>query len=134
MAGARATATGVLPTHPSGTWQAVPLNATITDDANLHSTTVNNSRLTLTAGTWDLAAGLAWGTAGLCGVAILLNGATYLAVDALVSNPYRGAVSTVRTMVAGDYVECFGLQTSGGAVAPQVLAEYSPVLAAVLLR
>lgn len=61
---------------------------------------------------------------------IQLNGATPLAIDIRDSgaSEVAQAISFTRRFVAGDYIESYVRQTSGGALAVAALSEYSPVL------
>lgn len=103
------------------------------DTDDMHDLAVNNTRLTFnTAGIYVVGAHLTWAANGVGTreAQILKNNATIL--DLWKSLSYAGAVnhsrlSTVDKFDAGDYIEVKVLQDSGGALAVNSVANYSPV-------
>ena len=94
------------------------------DTDSFHSTTVNNTRITVPAGlggkyhmvgTMDFAAG----TASQRGTVIRLNGTTDIAgsnINSVGVNGHNSPVPIVYRLAAGDYIELFGFQSSGVAL------------------
>ncbi len=108
------------------TWTVVPFNTETFDTHALHSTTTNNSRLTIVnAGYYHIQGGVSWDedtAMTMRGVGIKLNGATWLALD--YSNSIgedtvnkNNTIATIYHLDADDYVELFVLhkdQSGGG--------------------
>jgi hypothetical protein len=108
----------------SGTPTAIAWNAEIYDQGDLHSTTVNNTRLTApVAGKYLVIAQIVWnadptndrqteirknGGAGPIGIFNTLASAAGTAI-----NPTHYIVTEI-DMAVGDYLEVFGTQNSGG--------------------
>lgn len=103
------------------------------DTDNMHSTSVNTSRITInTAGLYSIAGMMSWAAngTGIRQIGIRLNGATYVAL-VLVASSGAGAatlmnVGTLYRFAVNDYVELVGYQSSGGALAVAVNGNYSP--------
>lgn len=102
------------------------------DHGDLHSTTVNTSRLTaVKAGKYLIAAHLVWavGVAGDFYLYLRVNGATYILQVMEVSTGSANLTlhgSTLYELAVGDYVEVVLYQASGTAQSVQVLAKRSP--------
>jgi len=109
----------------SGSNQAVTFNSERFDNAAMHSTSSNPSRVTVPTGgggkyLCGSTIGFAANGSGHRALTFQLNGTTpYIAVQAFVA--YAGAaltntLSTVRAMSAADYFEMLAFQNSGGAL------------------
>jgi hypothetical protein len=122
---------------PSGTSVALALDSERFDTSGFHSTTVNNSRLTVPAG---LGGRYLLGTSvqfeanatGLRQTSLRVNGSTGLAVN---NCPNVGAVlgtrlasATLYNLAAGDFLEAFAMQESGGSLNAQAIGDFSPEL------
>lgn len=106
----------------NGTATALNFNSERYDTDNIHSTSSNTSRLTcVTPGRYSISTNIRFdiNATGYRKVGILLNGATYIAFQT------QPAVSGVETdislttqyqLVAGNYVEVWVQQNSGGAL------------------
>ena len=122
----------------SGSWQAVALDSERYDVGAMHSTAVNTSRLTATvAGTYRMSANLifAANATGQRGVAIVVNGGTFIAAT-LVPAPPSGVidlhVSCDYQLSATDYVEMHGFQSSGGALNMNASGNIAPEFSAAM--
>ena len=116
---ARATNTGPVPI-PDSDITAVPLNAESFDTANLHSNTVDNTRLTAPIdGIYVIAGHVSWPSGSGDRVVFLAvtSGLTFTRVAATSGAAYaaeaKQTVSAVYKLNAGDYVELEAQQTSG---------------------
>lgn len=117
------------PSLATGATVTVPLVGEVYDivqagDAEMHSTTVNTSRITIrTSGKYvvDAYLSFAFNTAGSRVGTIMLNGVTALISDARTASTATSTNLTVgpRTvaLVAGDFLEVTALQNSGVALA-----------------
>jgi hypothetical protein len=103
--------------------QAVTLNSEHYDDNNIHSTSSNQSRLTCqTAGKYHIFANIRWASnaTGYRNVYLQVTsgGNTfYIAADCVAAvngHETDQCLSTIWDLAAGDYVELWVLQTSGG--------------------
>lgn len=115
---------GALVNVPNNTLTAVAFDTEITDSVGLHSTTTNNSRITIpsigrVSGIWLLHAHVIW-AAGAGGTVRTLeirkNGSTYVATT---SNPPAGTTLSQDALILvddpayGDYYEAIVFQDSG---------------------
>jgi hypothetical protein len=101
-------------------------NTTIFDDDGMHSTSVNNNRLTCrVAGRYLLTANTAWvqNNTGYRVTEFLLNGGGFFGgssapatSSATVNESSRQSFSAFVEMVVGDYVTCAVKQGSGGSL------------------
>lgn len=123
--GVRATASGVQ-NIPNATETSVALDTeTYKTLAGLHSTSVNNSRVTIPAGTptqfYDISGSVKWAgnATGIRGLYVKKNGATYLldtgATTPTANDTYQSVIDTIQ-LAANDYVELRVYQSSGGAL------------------
>lgn len=100
------------------------------DTASIHSS--NSSQLVAPrAGVYQIAGNVRWdgSTTGKRDLYIRLNGGDAIAYTILtptVDNAMAQNVSTIYYLVAGDYVELYVYQNSGGALDVKVLAKLSP--------
>lgn len=120
----------------SGASLILAFNSERFDNATMHDTSTNNSRLTApVAGVYAISLALTWenGT-GEYQIAIRLNGTTYIAFEnewwpaAATSGP-AFAIATAYKLAASDYVEVYAYQATGAARNIQVLGNYSPEFA-----
>lgn len=128
---------------PNASPTAVALNSNRYDNATMHSTASNTSRITIPTGgggkyligagaNWALSAG---GTQRQ--VRILQNGTTYVAWQTSPPSASHGSEATVTTsyaLAAADYVETYVNQDSGGALNLQAIGNYSPEFWAFWIR
>lgn len=106
------------------TLTAVTFNSEASQDGSSHSTSTNPSRFAAqTAGKYGFTCSVyfAGSGAGMRQLAIVLNGATatYLAIDQQDGSASGNGLSASVTgfkLAAGDYLECYVYQTSGGAL------------------
>jgi hypothetical protein len=108
------------------------------DNASMHDTSVNPSRITAPiAGMYLVTGHIQWtdNAAGRRLIAIKLNGGTYYAIDDHLSSSVsqHNSISTVLFLNAGDYVELDVAQSSGGNLNVETVAAYSPEFAAAYL-
>lgn len=105
------------------TWTALSLNSEDYDVGSMHSTTVNTSRVTIPTnhgGLYDLNAQVCFALSGtgLRGVSFYKNGTAI----SMTQGPSTTASLLVlhavakATLVAGDYIEVYAYQSSGGAL------------------
>lgn len=123
----------------AGTSQSVPNNSptALTWNANnydtngLHSTTANTSRVTIkTAGKYRISVFVQWlqNTTGLRSMTLYKNGVGSATISGATANAAASAspmfllIAADISLVVGDYLEVYGLQTSGGPLA--VIPEY----------
>jgi len=127
----------------SGVAQVVTLNSERYDNAAMHSTSSNTSRLTVPTGgggKYLTGAGFQWGISGAGALRqgyIYQNGTTFVAYDTKQPSATHASETTITTsyaLVAADYVELFVKQDSGGALNLTVAANYSPETWAVWYR
>lgn len=121
-------------TIANNTPTALTFNSERFDIAGMHSTSSNTSRLTVPTGCggkYRIGAHIQWASnaSGNRAVWLYANGATVCAVEE--KTPFSGAaismsVSTLWTLAAGDYVEVYVQQTSGGSLNVNVASAYSP--------
>lgn len=108
-------------------------------EAGLHSTTVNNTRITPTrAGLWLVFAGGRWASSTLGTIRdtyIKKSNTTYQAIDG--RHPPNAVLDytlmTIRRYATTDYIEHRVFQDSGGALNLQVNTEWSPIFGAIWL-
>lgn len=113
---------------------ALTFNSERFDNAAMHSTSSNTSRLTVPtggAGLYLLGGSVAFAanSTGYRYISIYLNGATHLAINlspAMSGNDHYLAISTLHALSDGDYVELVVAQTSGAAVNVLTAGNYSP--------
>jgi len=109
------------------------------DTDSMHDTVTNNSRITIrTAGKYLLTASIAFANNGTGRRVLwyLVNGTTNLDTDEPDTNQNARAwlnLSTVWDFAAGDYVEVRVLQTSGGTLTVDRIANRSPIFTATWL-
>jgi hypothetical protein len=110
---------------PDSTWTSIAFDAENFDTQNMHDNVTNNTRITIPPGgdgIYLIAAGIGFAAngTGIRGVRFYKNGTTIIAA-ANTANPgaaYVGRVvlTTVESLVAGDYVEVQAWQNSGAAL------------------
>lgn len=113
----------------NNTWTVVPLNAETFNTDNMHSNTTNNSRLTATtAGAYTVyyqcvftnntsgqrQVDILKGAAGNHASGVIQNNANADAIGGLLVTTLSGTFEV--EMAAGEYLEMFALQNSGGAL------------------
>lgn len=119
----------------SGVTLKIPFNSELYDTDTIHSTTVNNTRLTCkTAGKYIIGGHFFIGpSAGGARRAtnILLNNTTVITYDekwGASASVFPGMIlSTVRNLAVDDYIELQFYQDSGGDINIQTVTEYSPI-------
>lgn len=114
------------------------------DNAAVHSTSVNTTRLTIPTGgggKYIFGGGVEWiaNVTGGRGCHIKLNGTTYIAKFVLNTSAAGGdtsslTVTSVYAMSAADYVEMFVYQSSGGGLTLNSTGNYSPEFWAIWFR
>lgn len=121
----------------------VTLNSERFDNASMHSTATNTSRITVPTGgggKYMMGCGSAWtGSAGgtYRQSIVKLNAATYVGLITLAPSASHGSPGTVTTsyaLSAADYIEMYVNQDSGGNLNLTVNASYSPELWAFWFR
>lgn len=118
----------------NNTLTALTFNSERHDNASIHDTSSNTSRLTVPqAGVYDVAATIAFAAnaTGQREVAFKLNGATFIHDDSRMAVTTASATTAVGTstqykLAATDYVECFAAQVSGGALNVNSSGNLSP--------
>ena len=127
----------------TGVDTALSLNSERFDNAAMHSTSSNTSRITVPTGgggkyLFGAVIEYASNVTGGRGCHIKLNGTTYIAKMVMQANTDGGSSSVTNTssyaMSAADYVEAFGYQGSGGALNVQSTGNYSPEFWAIWFR
>ncbi|MBA7552776.1 hypothetical protein ES705_45352 [subsurface metagenome] len=122
----------VLQAIPDITWTALSLNSERYDTDAIHDLVTNNSRLTCrTAGVYSIAGHISFfsGPVGLRGIAIRLNGATYIGIK---RSPISAAVSvqlsiaSIYLFAIDDWIELMAYQASGGALNVPDVGNSSP--------
>lgn len=112
----------------------IPLNSERFDNASVHSTTSNTSRLTNPVGAGGkiiFGAQLEWQTnaTGTRLALVILNGTTLIGGDSTLGTAgvaaITGAISAY-SLAAGDYIEIQGYQDSGGGLNVLLHGNYSP--------
>lgn len=105
------------------TWTAIPMEAADYIDTNdFHSTTTNNSRITIPTGKggkYRIFGHLGWyNSATMFRAAIYLNGVQNIVSIGFGNGTYYAFVTVekILDLAAGDYVQLYGYQESGGAV------------------
>jgi len=126
-----------IPSGGAGT--TLTFNSEVRDNGNLHSTTVNTSRLTAPVNGWYMinvmlgwpvwVAGrrVEWITINAVTVAVNESGSSAI-------NTPRRAIATLQYMTAGQYAEVVVFQDSGGAVNINYAASYSPYFGMALIK
>lgn len=124
-------------TIASAAWTPLAFDTERYDTDNLHSTVTNNTRITFrTAGKYILTGDIEFnsGAGTARGLSILKNGATFIAVDFITPTgggfPTTMSIATQHDFIVGDYVELQGWQNTGGLLAVNSSAQYSPEFAA----
>lgn len=116
----------------SGSFVPLTFNSERFDTDNMHSTVTNPGRITFTTAGLYLVGGnieFAGNAVGTRGMAILHSGTTYIAsilqdIDAATTHELN--ISAVYAFTAGQYVELWAGQTSGGALNVNSGPQYSP--------
>lgn len=125
-----------------GAWVALTFDSERYDTDSFHSTATSTNRLTCpSAGKYRVGGNIGWAAcaAGTRGIAIRLNGATFVAVELLPTNPdgtlilYQN-ISTEYDCASGDYFELMGWQNSGAALGVVVAGNYTPEFTISMLR
>lgn len=121
----------------SGTAQLILWDTEQYDTDSMHSTSVNTSRITIaTSGMYDIKTSLYWvaNATGYRQIEIRKNsggsaaGGTQIAQFRAATSPTSSAWvggDVDEPLVAGDYLECFATQTSGGSLATVVGQSFS---------
>ena len=110
----------------SGTAQAMTFDSELKDSGGMHSTSVNTSRLTIPAGGsgFYIFGGnvtFAANATGYRGLEVRLVGVTpiaYTRVPTVTTGSvgHRSCIAGAYPLTAGDYIELFAIQNSGGAL------------------
>ena len=119
-------------TLTTGVTTALTFDSERYDVGGLHSTSVNTGRLTIAiAGVYEVGGSVSFATdtVGIRGLSVLLNGATTIILAR--DTPIAGdntviSLSAPYRFAAGDYIELYARQTSGGNLNVTVNAAYSP--------
>ena len=117
---------------PNTTLTAHTFNSERWDTDSIHSTVSNTSRLTaVTSGLYDINGTIEFASnaIGHRQIAIKLNNITFISshtTNALSTLSTNLAISTIYQLAAGDYVELFVAQTSGGPLNTSVVGNSSP--------
>lgn len=121
---------------PTGVLTAVALNSERYDTDAMHSTTINNSRVTFkTAGKYIIVfhGRFAPNAVGVRALIIRLNAGDSIGevlTTPCLTDATDMCISTIYNMVIDDYIEGCPYQTSGGDIAFQYVVQYSPILMA----
>jgi hypothetical protein len=126
---------------PNSTFTALTFDSELFDNNNLHSTTVNPSRITIqTAGVYVVSATVEWAatttSASSRYITFKVNGTTTIAYTELqttASLPPRHSLSTIYALNLGDYIEVFVRQDESVAILVMATAGYSPHFSAVMV-
>jgi hypothetical protein len=119
----------------TGTDTVLSFNSERFDNAAMHSTSSNTSRITIpTGGDGKILFGAvveyASGNTGGRGCYVKLNGTTYIAKMVLGANPDGGSSSVTNTssyaMSAADYLQIYAYQSQGSSLNVQSSSAYSP--------
>ena len=117
----------------SGSALAVTLDSERFDNAAIHSTSTNTSRLTIPTGAGGkyLFGGtveFAPNATGLRAVSGRVNGATYVTSQSFpaAASATTGSICSVYSFAAADYIEMMAFQSSGGTLAVSATSAYSP--------
>lgn len=128
---------------PTGEWYVLPFNSERRDDAGFHSTTSNTSRLTVPAGKagWYTISGHVSFDANAMGnkrgIAVGLNEAVWLAIHSaapMAAFRTHRSIATPYYLSAGNFVELYVYQDSGGNLDIWTGGAYSPEFRMVLVR
>jgi hypothetical protein len=125
----------------TGAWVTMALNSEISDTGSMHSTSVNNSRLSAPAAGYYSAWGCAEFAANANGqryARILLNGTTVVShmgpLTGTATANTRLNISWQGPLAANDYLELQVYQNTGGDLALKAVASLSPYFAMHLVR
>jgi len=126
-----------LQTVSNDSWTAINWGAEFFDSNSFHDNTTNNTRLTIPSGKggyYFIGATVGWNDNGT-GVRehkIYLNGAAYSPIRAYTSVWNAGSgketvayIATILSLSAGDYIEVYGRQTSGGNLSATTVGNFS---------
>ncbi len=119
---------------------AIALNSERYDFGNLHDTSTNNSRITASVGGIYQISGSVNFAANATGLRVLYiryNGTTDIAGQSAPGNGSNSTSITTSTLYhldAGDYIEMFAYQASGGSLNVTSGGNYSPELSLQLVR
>lgn len=125
-------------TTTSGATKDLTFDTEYFDTDNMHSTATNTDRITVnTAGKYIVVGHARWENAdnGRRQIAFVLNGVTFLAVQALGAVPSASlfsmqSLSTFYDFSADDYITMQVIQTSGSSLDVLAVGDYSPVFGA----
>lgn len=107
-------------TIPNATWTAVTFDSESWDTNGFHSTTTNTSRITIPAGLagkyeFNARGFFVPSAVGIRYIAIYINGVNYrIAYFPASANDFAIALNTKFNLSAGDYLEVYVYQSSGG--------------------
>lgn len=126
----------------TGAYAALTFDSESFDVGGCHSTSVNTGRITVPSGAggkWSVSGNITFAvnSTGQRGVAIRLNGTTYIATAttaAFASIDASLHISAHWSASAGDYFELMAFQNSGGALNVVRSSDFSPVFSAHWLR
>lgn len=115
-------------TLATATWTALTLDATVEDSYGGHSNSTNNSRYTAQVAGWYMAFAAACfssNATGWRGIRLEKNGAVFAGAATEVGTNPSGVCtiaspSAIVFLNAGDYLEAYGFQNSGGNLATSV--------------
>jgi len=105
----------------TGAWTAVPFDQEVTDTDNMHDTVTNSSRVTIrTPGVYQIVGRAipVVNATGIRGLALYVNGAAIAENEEQPTSAAGHGMDVTHTVAlnAGDYVELFAYQSSGGAL------------------
>ena len=116
----------------AGPQQSLTFDTNVYDNAGMHSTKVNSSRLTaLTAGVYEITGNVQWAAnaTGVRDLLIVKNGSTIIARTEVPGSSPVQEVTTQVNMGTRDFVELQVAQNSGAALNVEALSAWSPVFA-----
>jgi catechol-2,3-dioxygenase len=135
---ARVYSSGNFTHDSSGNWLSIPFDSERWDTDGMHSTSVNNDRLTVVTPGWYIISGsvrFAANAAGTRVLRIMLKATDSIAQQRHASLGVTDAVqmtlTTMYYLAVGDYVTLDGWQDTGGSLVISASANFSPEFSAV---
>jgi hypothetical protein len=110
-------------------WTAIAFDGEVRDTYAMHSTVTNTTRITITwSGFYLITGSFAWvaNAAGARGVAVRLNGTTFLAAEDKPAAQDLMSIAVLYYVTAGQYVELCAYQDTGGNLNIDPISAYSP--------
>lgn len=111
---------------------AIPFDSERWDATGMHDTLANSERITFNVSGWYTLGGsisFEFNNTGRRGIAVRINGATYIASHNRPTNTTGISTMSIATgyyFSAGDYVELMAYQDSGGSLNVEAVGNYSP--------